>query len=75
LEISLDPFMAVRMLVYVGLLYQDLIRRQEVKPGHKLPPVLPIVLYNGGNTWAAPTALAALLPAATTPWSCPRSVT
>jgi predicted transposase/invertase (TIGR01784 family) len=57
-----DPFMAVRMLVYVGLLYQDLIRRQEVKPGHKLPPVLPIVLYNGGKTWTAPTTLTALLP-------------
>ena len=57
-----DPFMAVRMLVYVGLLYQDLIRRREVKPGHPLPPVLPIVLYNGGKTWTAPTELAALLP-------------
>nr|MBP8284532.1 Rpn family recombination-promoting nuclease/putative transposase [Chromatiaceae bacterium] len=51
------------MLVYVGLLYQDLIRRREVKPGHPLPPVLPIVLYNGGKTWTAPTELAALLPA------------
>ena len=50
------------MLVYVGLLYQDLIRRREVKPGHPLPPVLPIVLYNGGKTWTAPTELAALLP-------------
>ena len=39
-----------------------LIRRQEVKPGHPLPPVLPIVLYNGGKTWTAPTDLAALLP-------------
>ncbi|MFZ1576249.1 MAG: Rpn family recombination-promoting nuclease/putative transposase [Chromatiaceae bacterium] len=57
-----DPFMAVRMLVYVGLLYQDLIRCREVKPGHKLPPVLPIVLYNGGKNWTAPTELAALLP-------------
>ena len=57
-----DPFMAVRMLVYVGLLYQDLIRRKEVKPGQTLPPVLPIVLYNGGKTWTAATDLANLLP-------------
>jgi len=57
-----DPFMAVRLLVYVGLLYQDLLRRQEVRPGHPLPPVLPIVLYNGGQTWTAATDLAALLP-------------
>ena len=59
---AVDPFMAVRMLVYVGLLYQDLIRRQEVTPGRPLPPVLPIVLYNGDQTWTAPDDLAALMP-------------
>ena len=59
---TVDPFMAVRMLVYVGLLYQDLIRREEVKPGRPLPPVLPIVLYNGDQTWTAPVDLATLLP-------------
>ncbi|WJJ93529.1 Rpn family recombination-promoting nuclease/putative transposase [Neopusillimonas aromaticivorans] len=42
-----DPWMPVRMMVYVGLLYQDLIRRGDVLPGNRLPPVLPIVLYNG----------------------------
>ena len=59
---TVDPFMAVRMLVYVGLLYQDLIRREEVKPGRPLPPVLPIVLYNGDPAWTAPVDLATLLP-------------
>ncbi len=59
---AVDPFMAVRMLVYVGLLYQDLIRRGEVTPGRPLPPVLPIVLYNGEQNWTAPIDLAALLP-------------
>ena len=59
---TVDPFMAVRMLVYVGLLYQDLIRREEVKPGRPLPPVLPIVLYNGDPAWIAPVDLATLLP-------------
>ena len=59
---QVDPFMAVRLLVYVGLLYQDLIRRKEIKPGRPLPPVLPIVLSNGGKTWTAPADLAALLP-------------
>jgi predicted transposase/invertase (TIGR01784 family) len=42
-----DPWMAVRMMTYLGLLYQDLIRRGDVLPGRRLPPVLPIVLYNG----------------------------
>ncbi|MCO5762214.1 MAG: Rpn family recombination-promoting nuclease/putative transposase [Chromatiaceae bacterium] len=52
----------MRLLVYVGLLYQDLIRREEVKPGRPLPPVLPIVLYNGDQTWTPPVDLATLLP-------------
>lgn len=47
-----DPWMALRMLVYVGLLAQDLIRRDELADG-KLPPVLPLVLYNGLPEWGA----------------------
>ena len=45
--------MAVRMLVYTGLLYQDLIRRGELGPGGELPPVLPVVLYNERSRWTA----------------------
>ena len=30
---EVDPFMAVRLLVYVGLLYQDLIRAKQFSPG------------------------------------------
>jgi predicted transposase YdaD len=40
---TVDRFMALRMLVYVGLLYQDLVRAKEFTPGGLLPPVLPIV--------------------------------
>jgi hypothetical protein len=40
--------MALRMMVYVGLLYQDLIKEGPVKG--LLPPILPIVLYNGNRT-------------------------
>jgi predicted transposase/invertase (TIGR01784 family) len=50
---TVDPFMAIRIMVYVGLLYQDLIRTQPLKPGERLPPVLPIVLYNGERPWNA----------------------
>jgi predicted transposase/invertase (TIGR01784 family) len=48
---TVDPFMAVRVMVYVGLLYQDLIHQGLIPPGGKLPPVLPVVLYNGIPPW------------------------
>ncbi len=54
---SVDYYMAVRLLSYIGLLYQDLIRRGEVAKDKTLPLVLPIVLYNGRRRWRAPTAL------------------
>ncbi|MGV8843782.1 MAG: Rpn family recombination-promoting nuclease/putative transposase [Pseudomonas sp.] len=59
---TVDPFMAVRIMTYVGLLYQDLIRAKDILPGKKLPPVLPIVLYNGDAKWTAATDIAALIP-------------
>lgn len=54
--------MSVRMMVYVGLLYQDLIRRGEVLSNKKLPPILPIVLYNGEEKWTAATDISTLVP-------------
>ena len=56
-----EPYMAVRMLVYAGLLYQDLIRRGELGPEGELPPVLPVVLYNGRSRWKAADDVAKLL--------------
>ena len=56
-----DPYMALRILVYTGLLYQDLIRRRALGPGGKLPPVLPIVLYNGRPPWTAELEMARLI--------------
>jgi predicted transposase YdaD len=52
-----DRLMAVRLLTYVGLLYQDLAAAGEIPPGGFLPPVLPIVLYNGERGWWAKTSL------------------
>ncbi|MFA7605208.1 MAG: Rpn family recombination-promoting nuclease/putative transposase [Rhodocyclaceae bacterium] len=57
-----ERFMTLRMMVYVGLLYQDLVRQKQLGPQGLLPPVLPIVLYNGEPRWRAPTELSALLP-------------
>ena len=57
-----ERYMALRMMVYVGLLYQDLLRQKRLAPTGLLPPVLPIVLYNGDPRWRSPTELSALLP-------------
>ncbi|MBI5781857.1 MAG: Rpn family recombination-promoting nuclease/putative transposase, partial [Rhodocyclales bacterium] len=58
---SIDPWMAVRLITYVGLLYQDLIKVGQIT-GRRLPPVLPVVFYTGEVRWNAPTDIAELLP-------------
>ena len=58
---TVDPYMAVRTLVYTGLLYQDLIRRGALDNDGRLPPVLPVVLYNGRPRWTAPVEMADLI--------------
>ena len=49
----MDPFMAVRLMGYAALLYQDLICTDNLTRSRKLPLVLPIVLYNGDSRWNA----------------------
>lgn len=58
---TVDRYMAVRVLVYLGLLYQDLIRTGQLAVEGRLPPVMPIVLYNGNKRWDAPTEVADLI--------------
>jgi predicted transposase/invertase (TIGR01784 family) len=48
-----DKFMSVRVLNYLSLLYQDLIKTGEVR-GRFLPPVLPMVVYRGEQKWTSP---------------------
>ncbi len=45
-----DKWMALRMMVYMGLLCQHLINEGELQDG-LLPPIVPIVLYNGTPAW------------------------
>ena len=52
---TVDRWMAVRIMTYIGLLYQDLIKDKQFTAGKMLPPVLPIVLYNGDSEWKAAT--------------------
>ena len=60
---TVDRFMAVRLLTYTGLLYQDLLKSGQIKGKQKLPPVFPLVLYNGEKRWHAATSLADLIDA------------
>ncbi len=58
---TVDRFMAVRLLTYVGLLYQDLIKARQLPEDKQLPPVLPMVLYNGERPWGAAQQLSELV--------------
>jgi len=49
------------MLAYTALLWQDLISREVVKAGHPLPPVFPLVIYNGDREWKAARDVRSLL--------------
>ncbi|MBW8875357.1 MAG: Rpn family recombination-promoting nuclease/putative transposase [Acidobacteria bacterium] len=55
-----DPIMPLRLLGYVSLLLQDMIRNGRHKPSDELPVVLPVVLYNGRLAWRAPLQAAGL---------------
>lgn len=59
---TVDRFMAVRISAYLGLLYQHLIKSRAVPRRQCLPPVLPVVLYNGARRWRAATRLHELIP-------------
>ena len=47
-----DPSMALRVLEYTAMLYRELLREGSFGGGGGLlPPVLPVVLYNGDLPW------------------------
>jgi predicted transposase/invertase (TIGR01784 family) len=50
---TVDPTMPLRMLHYVACFYQHLIKAKVTTPAQGLPPILPIVLYNGLDRWSA----------------------
>ena len=66
---SSDPWMAVRILAYTALLWQDLIKSGSIRDGDTLPPVLPVVIYNGGKPWGAARDVSELLPPLSDPLS------
>ena len=56
-----DHFMALRILTYICLTYEELVRRSELKAGDRLPPVLPVTVYNGQARWRAATDISELI--------------
>ena len=58
---AVDRSMAVRMLAYTALLYQKLIAEGVLRERSALPPVLPVVIYNGRPPWTAPADVAELI--------------
>lgn len=53
---SVDHFISVRILNYITNLYVSMIKSGQFK--NKLPPVFPILLYNGDLKWSAPETIA-----------------
>ena len=60
-QAAVDRAMAVRMLGYTALLYQKLIADGALRGDGVLPPVLPIVIYNGRRPWTAAVDVSALI--------------
>lgn len=58
---TVDAYMSLRVMTYLGLLYQDIVRQGWLTPSGRLPPVLPIVLYNGYRRWHAALDVAELV--------------
>ena len=55
-----DAAMALRVMEYTALLYGELLRHGRARPG-ALPPVLPVVLYNGDTPWSPTTEMRNLI--------------
>ncbi len=60
---TVDKFMALRILRYELEFYDFYIKSQIEKKQSidKLPPLFPILLYNGNDTWTAPTNIKDLI--------------
>ena len=56
-----DRAMALRVLEYTAMLYLELARQGALDGGGRLPPVLPVVLYNGDAPWRAARDVAELI--------------
>ncbi|MCL7928583.1 Rpn family recombination-promoting nuclease/putative transposase [Halomonas llamarensis] len=51
---AVDRTMPIRLMHYVACFYSELLKKKTITPGQGLPPVFPVVLYNGSQRWTAP---------------------
>lgn len=58
---TVDKLMPMRILSYMLLLYEDLIKQKEIPADEPLPPVFPLVLYTGTETYTAATKIEDLI--------------
>ena len=65
-----DKTMALRVMEYTVMLYRELVRGDQLGPDGLLPPVLPVVLYNGDAPWRSASQIGDLI-AATGPALAP----
>lgn len=56
-----DPSMPVRLMSYESLFYQGLLAARSAAAWDKLPPVIPVVVYNGREPWNVATDLGSLI--------------
>ncbi|MCQ1539457.1 transposase [Methanocalculus taiwanensis] len=54
-----DPTMPIRIMSYMALLWQDLIRTGQISSSKSLPGIIPVVLYNGESPWNIPDDIGA----------------
>lgn len=55
---TVDRFISLRMLRYITEFYEYLVSAKKIK---RLPPVFPVMLYNGEKKWTAPVDFAKLV--------------
>ena len=66
---EVDHLMALRVRTYVDLLYRGLWAGRRFGASDRLPPVLPVVLYNGDSPWTAAASVEELVAPAARPSS------
>jgi predicted transposase/invertase (TIGR01784 family) len=50
---TVDSAMPIRLMHYVACFYDHLLKEKVTTAGKGLPPIFPVVLYNGSRRWSA----------------------
>jgi predicted transposase YdaD len=58
---AVDRTMPIRLMHYVACFYSELLKQKVLTPSQGLPPVFPVVLYNGSKPWTAPRDIYAMI--------------